>query len=108
MRKNYGGGQNMNNLMKQARKMQADMAKAQEELAEKSVEVVVGGGAVKVVVTGHKVLQELFIDPDVVDAADVEMLQDMIIAAINEALEKAEKMAQDIMGKLSGGMPGIF
>lgn len=109
MRKSYGGGgNNMNKLMKQAQKMQAEMARAQEELANMTCEAVVGGGAIKVVVNGHKALKELEIDPDVIDPDDVEMLQDMIIAAINEALEKAEKMAQDTMGKITGGMPGIF
>ncbi len=107
MRKNFGG-KNLNKLMKQAQKMQEDMARAQEELGNKTIEVIVGGGAVKAVVNGHKLVQELVIDPDVVDADDVEMLQDMIIAAVNEALEKADKMAQEAMGKITGGMPGIF
>ena len=108
MRKSFGGGKNLNKLMKQAQKMQSDMAKAQEELGSKTVEVVVGGGAIKAVVNGHKQLQELVIQPDVVDPDDVEMLQDMLIAAVNEAIEKAEKMAQDAMGKITGGMPGLF
>jgi DNA-binding YbaB/EbfC family protein len=104
------GGANMNNLMKQAQKMQRDMEKLQEELQEKEVETTAGGGAVKVVATGKKEIKEITIDPGVVDADDVEMLQDLILAAVNEALRKAEEMVSSEMSKLTGGLGlgGLF
>lgn len=104
------GGANMNNLMKQAQKMQRDMEKLQEELQEKEVETTAGGGAVKVVATGKKEIKEITIDPGVVDAEDVEMLQDLILAAVNEALRKAEEMVSSEMSKLTGGLGlgGLF
>lgn len=104
------GGMNMNNMLKQAQKMQQDMAKAQEELAEQVIEVSAGGGAVTVTVTGAKEIQELKISPEVVDAEDIEMLQDLIIAAVNEAMRKADEMVSAEMGKFTGGMniPGMF
>jgi hypothetical protein len=108
MRKNFGGGGNMNKLMKQAQKMQADMAKAQEELAEKEVEAIVGGGAVKAVANGNKEITSLVIDPDVVDPEDVDMLQDLVMAAVNEALVKAEEMTQEALGKITGGLKGLM
>lgn len=95
---------NLNKLMKQAQKMQAQMAKIQEELGEKTVEATVGGGMVKVVVNGHKQLQSIEIDPAAVDPDDVEMLQDLILAAVNEAMDKADKMAQEELSKVTGGM----
>lgn len=95
---------NMKNLMKQAQKMQAEMAKVQEALGGKTVEAVAGGGAIKVVANGHKEIQEVVISPDVVDADDVEMLQDLILVAVNEALRKADEMASADMGKFTGGM----
>lgn len=103
------GGMNINNLMKQAQKMQEDMLKAQEDLKTKEYEATAGGGAVKVVVTGDRKIKEIVISPDVVDKDDVEMLQDLIIAAVNEALRKAEEEASSQMGKLTGGLniPGI-
>jgi len=110
MGKNFGGfGGNMNNLLKQAQKMQQDMLKAQEELKEKIVEVTSGGGAVKVIVTGKKEIKEIIISPEVVNKEDIEMLQDLIIAAVNEALRKAEELASSEIGKLTGGMniPGF-
>ncbi|NMA34248.1 MAG: YbaB/EbfC family nucleoid-associated protein [Clostridiaceae bacterium] len=104
------GGANMNNLMKQAQKMQRDMEKLQEELQEKEVEATAGGSAVKVVATGKKEIKEITIDPGVVDADDVEMLQDLILAAVNEALRKAEEMVSSEMSKLTGGLGlgGLF
>lgn len=105
------GGGNMGNLMKQAQKMQKDMAKMQEELQEKSVEATAGGGAITVVVTGKKELKEIKIKQEVVDPDDVEMLQDLIMAAVNEALRKADDMVNSEMGKVTGGMggfPGLF
>lgn len=106
-----GFGGNMGNLMKQAQKMQKDMEKLQAELQEKEVEASAGGGAVSVVVTGKKELKEINIKPEVVDPDDVEMLQDLIMAAVNEALRKADEMANGEMGKITGGlggMPGLF
>lgn len=101
---------NMNKLMKQAQKMQAQMAQVQEELGQKTVEATAGGGMVTVVVTGHKEVIDIQIDPAAVDPEDVEMLQDLILAAINEAMEKADKMTQDEMSKVTGGMniPGLL
>ena len=103
----FGGG-NMGNLMKQAQKMQKDMAKMQEELELKSVEATAGGGAVTVVATGKKEIKEININPEVVDPDDVEMLQDLILAAVNEALRKAEEMVNGEMGKITGGLGGGF
>lgn len=105
------GGGNMNNLMKQAMKMQKDMEKAQEELADKTVEAASGGGAVKVVATCSKEIKEIEISQDVVDPDDVEMLQDLILAAVNEVLRKVDEETQATMGKYTGGlgnMPGLF
>ncbi len=102
----FGGG-NMGNLMKQAQKMQKDMEKMQDELKERSVEATAGGGAIKVTVTGKKEIQEIIINPEVVDPDDVEMLQDLIMAAVNEALRKAEEMVNSEMSKITGGMGGL-
>ena len=101
------GGGNMGNLMKQAQKMQKDMEKVQAELNERLVEASAGGGAVTVVVTGKKELKEIVIKPEVVDPEDVEMLQDLIMAAANEALRKADEMVNSEMGKLTGGLGGM-
>ncbi len=104
----FGGGMgNMGNLMKQAQKMQKDMEKMQEELKDKTVEASAGGGAITVVATGKKEIKEISIKPEVVDPDDVEMLQDLILAAVNEALRKADEMSSDQMGKLTGGLGGI-
>jgi DNA-binding YbaB/EbfC family protein len=106
-----GFGGNMNNMMKQAQKMQRDMEKLQEELNEKTVEATAGGGAITVVVTGKKEIKEINIKPEVVDPDDVEMLQDLIVAAVNEAIRKAEEMVNNEMGKIAGGLgnfPGLF
>lgn len=105
------GGANINNLMKQAQKMQKEMAKLQEELQERTVEASAGGGAINVVVSGKKEILEISIKPEVVDPEDVEMLQDLILAAVNEALRKADEMVNSEMGKLTGGLggfPGLF
>lgn len=105
--KNMG---NMNKLMKQVQKMQQDMVKLQEELQEKTVEATAGGGVVKAVASGKKQIVSIEISPEVVDPDDVEMLQDLIMAAANEALQKAEEMVTSEMSKLTGGlnMPGLF
>ena len=104
------GGMNMNNLMKQAQKMQKQMMEKQEELQAKTLEMTSGGGAVKVVITGKKEIQELKINPDVVDPDDVEMLQDTIIAAVNEAMRNADSDASNNMSRLTGGLnlSGLF
>jgi DNA-binding YbaB/EbfC family protein len=101
---------NMNKLMKQVQKMQKDMMKLQDELKERTVEATAGGGVVKVVASGKKQLVSIEIDPEVIDSDDVEMLQDLVLAAANEALQKAEDMVANEMGKLTGGlnMPGLF
>jgi nucleoid-associated protein EbfC len=101
---------NMGGMMKQVQKMQKDMAKLQGELEQKEVEITAGGGAVKVVANGKKELVAIEIDKDVVDPDDVEMLQDLVLAATNEALRKAEKMVSDEMQKITGGMniTGLF
>jgi len=99
-----GGMGNMNNMIKQAQKMQKDMMKVQEELELRQIEASAGGGAVTVVVTGKKELVSIAIKPEVVDPEDVEMLQDLILAAVNEAIRKAEEMVSGEMGKLTGGL----
>jgi DNA-binding YbaB/EbfC family protein len=101
----------MNNLMKQAMKMQQDMEKAREELEEKTVEASSGGGAVKVVATCAKEIKSIEISPEVVDPDDVEMLQDLVLAAVSEALRMADEQTQQTMSKFTGGMgniPGLF
>ncbi len=105
-----GMGGNMNNLMKQAQKLQKQMEDAQRELENKEFEASVGGGAVTVTVTGKKVLTKVSIKPEVVDEDDVEMLEDLVLTAVNEALKKAEDETNASMGKLTGGLniPGMF
>ena len=100
---------NMNNLMKQAQKMQKRMLEIQEELAGRTVEATVGGGMVTAVVNGQQELISLTISPDVVDPDDVEMLEDLIVAAVNEARHQAQDMMSQEMGKLTGGIkvPGL-
>lgn len=100
---------NMNNMMKQMQKMQADMEKMQEEIGEKTVECSVGGGAVKVVANGKKEILSVEIKEEVVDPDDIEMLQDLIISATNEALRAADEMMSSSMSKLTGGLniPGL-
>ena len=101
------GGMNMNNLMKQAQKMQTQMMEKQEELQARTLEMTSGGGAVKVRISGKKEIQELKINPDVVDPDDVEMLEDLIISAVNEAIRQVEEMYNNEMGRMTGGM-GMF
>lgn len=98
-----GGMGNMNQLMQQAQKMQRDMEKAQEEIATLSAEATAGGGVVKVTVSGAKQLSSLTIDPAVVDPADVEMLQDLVVVAVNEALRKIDELSEQRMSKVTGG-----
>ena len=105
----FGGG-NINNLMKQAQKLQKEMAQAQQELEEKEFEASVGGGAVLVKVNGKKEVLSIKIKEEVVDPDDIEMLEDLVLSAVNEALKKAEDETANKMGKLTGGMniPGMF
>ncbi len=99
----------MGKMFKQAQRLQADMLKMQEALAEKTVEVASGGGVVKVVANGKQQIVSLSIDKEVVDPEDVEMLQDLVLAAVNEALTRAQEMANAEMSKLTGGLniPGL-
>jgi DNA-binding YbaB/EbfC family protein len=101
---------NMNQLMKQAKKMQEEMMKAQEALAEKTVEGTAGGGVVTVVVNGHKLVQSVTIQPEAVDPEDVEMLQDLILTAVNDAMKKADELVASEMSKYTRGLqlPGLF
>ena len=105
-----GMGGNMQGMLRQAQKMQEEMLKAQEELGEKTVEASVGGGVVTVVANGKKEIVEVTIKPEAVDPDDVEMLQDLIVSAVNEAMRKADDMAASSMSKITGGMniPGLF
>ncbi|ULO07454.1 YbaB/EbfC family nucleoid-associated protein [Paenibacillus sp. 19GGS1-52] len=101
---------NMNQMMKQVKKMQEQMLKAQEELGSKTIEGSSGGGVVTVQVNGHKKLLSIQIKPEAVDPEDVEMLQDLVITAVNDALGQVEELANNDMGKFTGGMkiPGLF
>jgi nucleoid-associated protein EbfC len=105
----FGGGGmgNMGSMLKQAQKMQKDMAKTQEELALKTVEASSGGGAVNVVFNGKKELLNITIKPEAMDPEDVEMLQDLVLAAVNEGLRKADDMVSSEMGKITGGLGGL-
>lgn len=100
------GGMNINNLMKEAKKMQAEMQKSQEELATKEFDSTVGGGAISVKVTGEKVIKEIKIKPDVVDPDDVEMLEDLILTCVNEALRKVDSAQSQELGKFN--IPGLM
>lgn len=107
----FGNMGNMAGMMKKVQKLQADMAKLQEELKGRTLEASVGGGAVTVVVTGEKQIKSIKIAPSAVDPDDVEMLEDLVAAAVNEALKKVDDMMAQEMGKLTGGMnlpPGMF
>ncbi|GAV22125.1 YbaB/EbfC family nucleoid-associated protein [Carboxydothermus pertinax] len=108
----FGNMGNMQKMLKQVQKMQQDMAKLQEELSERTVEATSGGGMVKAVVNGKQELISLAINPEAVDPEDVEMLSDMIMAAVNEALRKSKEMVAEEMGKITGGLnlnlPGLF
>ena len=99
------GGMNLNQLMKEAKKMQTDMEKSQEELAAKEFEATAGGGAVYVKVTGNKELKEITIKKEVVDPEDVEMLQDLILTSVNEALRKVDSEQAAALGKYN--IPGF-
>lgn len=100
------GGMNINQLMKEAKKMQADMEKSQEELMVKEFDASAGGGAIEVKVTGDKLIKEIKIKPEVVDPDDVEMLQDLILTCVNEALKKVDSAQAASLGKYN--IPGIM
>lgn len=104
------GMANMQGMMKKVQKMQQDMLKMQEELKNRTVEATAGGGAVTVVVTGRKTVEKVTIAPSAVDPEDVEMLEDLVTTAINEAMHKVDEMTEKEMGKITGGMklPGMF
>ncbi len=101
---------NINQIMKQAKKLQAKMAEMQEELAKKTVESSVGGGMVKVVANGRQEILSIKIDPEVVNPEDIEMLEDLILSAVNDALKRSQQMVSEEMSKLTGGLkiPGLF
>jgi DNA-binding YbaB/EbfC family protein len=103
--KGAGGG-----MAQQLQKLQQDMLATQEALGDEVVEVTAGGGAIKVEITGHQRIQSITIDPEVVDPEDVEMLQDLIVAAVNEAIEKSQSLAAERLGGLTGGLglPNLF
>ena len=100
----------MGNMMKQAQKLQSKMLRMQEEMAEKTVEVTSGGGMVKVMANGRQQILSIQIEKEVVDPDDVEMLQDLILAAVNDALLKSQEMVSAEMSKLTGGLniPGLM
>lgn len=105
----FGGG-NMQKMMKQVQKMQADMARVQEELVHKTVEASAGGGVVTIVANGKQDIVSIKIKPEAVDPDDVEMLEDLLLAATKEALRKSQDMASQELAKVTGGMkiPGLF
>ncbi|HKF80149.1 MAG TPA: YbaB/EbfC family nucleoid-associated protein [Thermoleophilaceae bacterium] len=98
---------NLNQMMKQVQQMQAEMAKAQEQLKSAVVEASAGGGMVTVKMSGELELLELRIDPEAVDPEDVELLQDMVLAAVNEAIRSAQELAASKMGQATGGLGGL-
>ncbi|MDY3007118.1 YbaB/EbfC family nucleoid-associated protein [Anaerococcus sp. AGMB00486] len=110
VRGGFPGGGNMNNMMKKVQKMQQDMAKAQAEIEEKEFTSTAGGGVIEATVNGKKELIKVKIDEDVVDPEDTEMLEDLVVAAINDALKKADEYSQKEMGKLTGNLniPGLM
>ena len=100
----------LGNIMKQAQQMQAKIARVQQELEDKEVEATAGGGMVTARANGKQQILDLKIEKDVVDPEDIEMLQDLVLAAVNEAIKKSQEMIQEEMGKVTGGMniPGMF
>ena len=109
--RNVGGGaQNMNQMIKQAQKMQDQITELQEDIEEREFSATAGGGAVEVVITGKKTIKSLSIKPEVVDPEDIDMLQDLIISAVNEAINNVESTTEAEMSKITGGVsiPGLF
>lgn len=105
-----GGGQNMDSMIHQARKMQDQMTALQEDIEQRTFDATAGGGAVRVTITGKKTIQSITLQPDVVNADDIEMLQDLIISAVNEAINAVETTTEQEMSKITGGvaLPGLF
>ncbi|MGN8912974.1 YbaB/EbfC family nucleoid-associated protein [Anaerofustis butyriciformans] len=103
----FGGGAGMSGMMKQMQKMQADMQKMQKELEESTYEATSGGGAVKAVVTGEKLVESIEIDPDMLKEEDADIICDMVVAAVNEAINKASEDANNKMGSIAGGLGGL-
>ena len=103
----FGGGQNMQQLMRQAQKMQQQLQEAQEKLEAAEYEASSGGGMVTVKITGKNELTSIKIDPQVVDPEDIEMLEDLIVAATNEALRKVDELSQASMSQLTGALSGL-
>ena len=105
-----GGPQNMNAMLRQAQKMQEDMAALQAELEEREYDVSVGGGMVQVKINGKREILSINVNPDIVDPDDVEMLQDILVAAVNEAIKRVDSTTEQEMQKITGGlgMPGLF
>lgn len=97
-------------MLQQLQKLQEEMVKTQEALGDETVTVTAGGGALTVVISGHQKIQSITIEPEVVDPEDVEMLQDLVMAAVNEAIDKSQQLAADRMGALTGGLsiPGLM
>ena len=110
MRANVPKGPSMNEMLRQAQKMQQDMQEKQAELDERQYDISAGGGVVKVKITGKKEILNIDIDPEIVDPDDIETLQDIIVAAVNEAIKKVDSTNEAEMGKITGGMgmPGMF
>jgi hypothetical protein len=96
-------------MLQQLQKLQEEMVKTQEALGDETVTVTAGGGAITVVISGHQKIQSITIEPEVVDPDDVEMLQDLVMAAVNEAVDKSQQLASDQLGALTGGLniPGL-
>ena len=109
-KQNMGGAQNMNAMIRQAQKMQDEITTLQEDIENREFSATSGGGAVSVVVTGKKTIKSLTINKEVVDPEDVEMLQDLVIGAINEAVNQVESTTETEMSKITGGvsLPGLF
>lgn len=108
--KNMGGNQNMNSMIKQAQKMQEQITDLQNDIEERDFTATVGGGAVEVVLKGKKTLKSLTLKPEVVDPEDIDMLQDLIISAVNEAVNNIDHTTEEEMNKITGGvaLPGLF
>lgn len=106
----FGGGNNMGQMMKQVQQMQKRMEDAQKEIEESKVTATAGGGVIEVEANGKKQITSIKINPEVVDPEDVEMLEDMILTAVNDAISQVEKLSEEKMGKITGGMslPGMF
>ena len=109
-KQNMGGAQNMNAMIRQAQKMQDEITTLQEDIENREFSATSGGGAVSVVVTGKKTIKSLTINKEVVDPEDVEMFQDLVISAINEAVNQVESTTETEMSKITGGvsLPGLF